>query len=569
MKSQTIVIGLDGATFDVIQPLLDAGRLPNLARLKTEGTSGKLRSVMHPESPQAWSSFLTGTNPGKHGIFGFTRRMANRYEWKVNTANDRSGPDIAEILNGQKKRVCLFNMPLTYPPRPIDGVIVSGMGTPGLDSDFTYPSELKQKLLKTLGEETWVEAEAMNKTPLEYLHALHQSIDRTLNVSKFLLQQYPDLDLYVLVFMAADRVQHFYWNYVDPHYPDYETDAPQELREAINGIYEHLDQAVGHLINDREDWNIIVMSDHGGGPFYRMVNLNRWLEQEGYLKFRDDGTSTTNHHKSDKFHYLKMSYRFFRQHVVPRLNRSHRELLRKLVPHAAMERLRGYRRNPTLHKINWAQTRAYAEGRSGDIYLNLVGREPQGIVLPEERRQLLLELSAKLLALKDPMTREAVVSQVYQGEKLFSGPYVEQSPDLLVEWQNWHYYSYDLFTEEKTIFGDPTYWESGKLRLTGNHRPNGILLMKGQPIKTGQRIDDAGIIDLAPTLLYMVGASIPKEMDGKVLLQAFKSKQQGLEPPKYYHHYSHEVKHETGQTDYTEAEATAIKDRLRDLGYLD
>jgi predicted AlkP superfamily phosphohydrolase/phosphomutase len=116
MKNQTLVIGLDGATFDVALPLIETGHLPNLAHLKAEGTWGNLRSVMHPESAQAWSSFLTGTNPGRHGIFGFTRRAVDSYNWLVNTSNNRVGPDIAEVLAQQGKQAGLFNVPLTYPP---------------------------------------------------------------------------------------------------------------------------------------------------------------------------------------------------------------------------------------------------------------------------------------------------------------------------------------------------------------------------------------------------------------------------------------------------------------------
>jgi predicted AlkP superfamily phosphohydrolase/phosphomutase len=565
MKRQTLVIGLDGATFDIIDPLIEAGRLPNIARFKAEGAWGRLRSVMHPESPQAWSSFLTGTNPGKHGILDFTRRTMDSYDWRVNTANDRLGPDVSEILAQQGLRAGLFNVPLTYPPRPTDGFVVSGMGTPGFDSDFTHPLELKKELLEAFGQDVWIEEEIPGKTPLEYLDALHRSIERTLQLGEFLLRRFPNLDLYVLVFMASDRVQHFFWNYVDPHYPDYVADAPQELKNSINGIYEHLDQAVGQLVEGREDWNIIVMSDHGGGPFYQMVDLNRWLEREGYLRFLDVESAAQGNRAGSG---LRSAYRFFRRHVAPKLSRRQRQFLRKLMPQAAMNRLRGYRHNPTLNRVDWSRTRAYAQGAYGRIFLNMAGREPQGIVRPEEREQLLDEIRTKLLALKGPLTDKRVIHRIYGREELFQGPFLNQAPELLVEWHKWQYHTRDSFAAQDSVFSDPPYWQFSQLKHTGNHRLNGIFLMKGGVINSDCEIEGAQIVDLAPTLLYVLGASIPREMDGKILMQAFRPEIRERYPA-IYAESSADSERPFETEIYTEQEEAAVRERLRQLGYVD
>ena len=566
--SQFMVIGLDGATFDIIHPLIEAGRLPNLARLKVEGAWGNLRSVMHPESPQAWSSFLTGVNPGKHGVFGFTRQIAGSYDRQVNTSNTRAGPDIAEILAQQGKRVGLFNVPLTYPPHPTNGFVVSGMGTPGLDSDFVYPPELKKELLQAFGRDVWVEPKILDKTPLEYLDALHRSIDRTLGISEFLLQRFAALDFYVLVFMASDRVQHFYWHYSDHQHPDYVADAPQELKYAINGIYEHLDRAVGQLLIGREDWNVVVMSDHGGGPFYRTVNLNRWLEKEGYLRFLN-GSSATNGRQTDKFQYLKTAYRFYCQRIAPGLSHHPREALRKLVPQVVIDRLQGYRHNPTLSKIDWSQTQAYAEGSYGRIFLNIAGREPGGIVSFEEREQLLTKIGAKLLALKDPLSHERVIDRVYRSEELFEGPFVDEAPDLLIEWRNWQHHTRDSFVDRGVVFSPPDYWQFSKLRHTANHRLHGILLMRGEAIQEGKELTGAEIIDLAPTFLYLIGAKIPETMDGKVLLQAINPEVRRRYQPGNYSMSSNERERPSAGENYTEEEAEIVKQQLRELGYID
>lgn len=565
MNSQTLIIGLDGATFDIIHPLIKAGRLPNLARLKEEGTWGILNSIMPPESAPAWSSFLTGTNPGKHGVFGFTHRMPESYEWQMTTSNDRSEPDIADILSGQGKTVGLFNIPLTYPTHPVNGFIVSGMGTPGLDSDFTCPAELRTELLAKFGQEAWIEERVGQKRPLEYLDALHRSIDRTLHIGEFLLQRFPTLDMYTIVFMASDRVQHFYWDYIDPQYPGYVAQAPKELEEAINSVYEHLDQAVGQLISDKQGWNIIVLSDHGGGPFYRMVNLNLWLEKEGYLKFLDNRSAARA--QPAKTRYLKSIYRFFWQHIAPKISRENKVRLRNLLPRRIRNTLKSHRHHPTLDRVDWSQTRAYAEGTYGRIFLNLAGREPSGTVPPEDKEQILAEIRAKLLKLQDTETGEPAVERVYLREELFQGPFADHGPDLFIVWRKWRYHVREHFVEATTVFSDPPSWQSSKLRHTGNHRPEGILLMRGEAINKGHEIKDATITDLAPTLLYLLGADIPQTVDGQVLLAAIEPQSREKHPPSYSAFAGD--KDQYRQKDYTKGEESLMKDRLRELGYLD
>jgi predicted AlkP superfamily phosphohydrolase/phosphomutase len=397
------------------------------------------------------------------------------------------------------------------------------------------------------------------------LRALHRSIDRTLQLGKFLLQRFPTLDLYVFVFMASDRVQHFYWNYVDRQYPDYVADAPQELKGAISAVYEHLDQAVGELTSGREDWNIMVMSDHGGGPFYRMVNLNRWLEREGYLRFLD-ASSATKDKQTVRLCYLRSAYRFFHQHIASALSHRQKDTLRKLVPQAVMSKLRGYRHNPMLSKIDWSRTQAYAQGAYGRIFLNIAGREPQGIVSFEKRKELLDEISAKLLTLRDPLADETVVEHVYRREELFQGPFVDHAPDLLIVWRGWRYHTKDTFANDVAIFSNPPYWRSGKLRHTGNHRIDGLLLIQGEMVNKHCEIKGAEIVDLAPTLLYLLGATIPDTMDGKVLIQAVEPGIRLRYPPRYG--TLGEASRSEGE-DYTDREEIAVRERLRGLGYVD
>jgi predicted AlkP superfamily phosphohydrolase/phosphomutase len=564
----TLVVGLDGATFDVMQPLLEAGRLPTLSCLKAAGVWGTLESVVPPESAQAWSSFLTGNNPGRHGILGFTRRVPGQVDRELSTSRHRAGPDLSELLSRQGKRVGLFNVPLTYPPRPTAGFTISGMGTPGLEAQFAEPPELREELLREFGDRLSVDPDAVGMGPEAYLDELHASIDRTSAVGSYLLDRFAPLDVAVVVFMAADRVQHFFWHQSEVADPLRATDGELCNLTAISEIYEHLDAAVGRLIEHREGWHAVVLSDHGAGPIHRLVHLNRWLAGEGYLRFRDPpggpGRTLSTLARSP----VLGLYRAYARRLKPTIPRRYRGWLRRHVPAGVLRRVRGYRHSPVLAEIDWQRTQAYALGGYGCIALNLIGRDAQGCVPEAERERLVAEIADRLMDLRDPEPGRPAVARVWRSEELYWGPFADRAPELVVEWRDPSYHVARTRAAKGPVFGHPSRWQFSELFHSGNHRRHGVLLMHGPGIRQGRRITGSRLFDMAPTLMYLTGASVPTGLDGIVLEDAFTA--EALERRPVAYHKSEGGSGIPGDVPgLSDGEESALRDRLKALGYLE
>jgi predicted AlkP superfamily phosphohydrolase/phosphomutase len=563
-SGKVLVIGLDGATFDLMKPWAAEGYLPTLAGLMEEGAHAPLRSVMQPISPQAWSSFLTGKNPGKHGVFGFTsERIEGKYSWRPCTSRTRRGAALWDILGSHKLRSGFFFVPLTYPPPAIDGVLIGGLGTPGPRSQFTYPPELKERLAATSGLERILEPAITGRTAVQYVRDLLESIEWQTQIVTTLMKA-EDLDLTVVVYGQSDRAQHFFWKQMDDTYPGHDPNEPAETRGAIKAIYQKLDQAIAEfrqLVSP--ETTVIVMSDHGAGPYYRDFYLNNWLAQEGLLSYRQ-GTD------------------LFTSNLVPRAGRNAVRWARRALP----RQVRGYLRpivqggslsglwatmnSPDTLGIDWEHTKVYSVGAYGNLMLNQRGREPLGTVEPgSESTQLLAELTRKLLALEDPETGKPVVEAVYHPEDLFQGPYVDNAPDLLLQLRDGAYHvKPGSVAKSGDIFGLTNRFKSVPLDHSGIHRLYGVMLAYGPAIRNGTEMTDVEIIDLAPTILHLLGLPIPDDMDGKVLTEMLNAAYQASHPLHHVEAPSETISGEDQSDGYSAEEAAEIEERLKSLGYL-
>ena len=232
-----------------------------------------MRSTIPPVSPLAWSSFATGTNPGQHGIYGFLSRKPGTYDWYPVSANMRRGITWWDWASRNGCTVGVFNVPMTYPPESIPGgYMVSGMGVPDVDVQFALPKTLQRDLLRRFKPEQLVEQPVSLYNGDTFLDYLLQSVDDYLQVTNYLLARYPDTDLLCSVLTATDRVQHFYWRQME------DPAAPARQRTAIEQLYRRVDAVLGELIERYPDRTIIVMSDHGSGPYRHLVSMNQWLE---------------------------------------------------------------------------------------------------------------------------------------------------------------------------------------------------------------------------------------------------------------------------------------------------
>lgn len=542
MASRVVCVGLDAATFDLLQPWIDQKRLPTLALLMKHGASGILHSTLHPTTPTAWVTFQTGTNPGRHGIFDFSELRIDRPNRPVNATTYRGTP-FWKLANDRGLRVGILNMFATYPPIPVNGFIVSGRDTPP-GSIHTYPPDLATRLRKSFSYQVDIDPaqrpDLKNVSQDEFLGLLHSCLDARIEATKYLFEKYAP-DLFIALFTETDVVQHFFWHAIDPNHPLYTPEQADRYSNAILSVYQKLDELLswfaGHL--DENDY-FLVVSDHGAGPWYKQVNLNAWLAQNGYLTILDD-TSKSG----------------------PLVELKHRLL--SFLPLNLRLWVRRRRRRGSLYEIlpvDWSRTRAYAIGKFGNIFLNLLGREPRGIVRETEYEALRESICQKLEAWRNPFTGEPLVKRAYRKEEIYTADDLYYAPDIIIEWQDYRYLAVRSPFDQLGLFCDPPSYYN-QVPQSGSHTPRGVLVVKGPGIRAGAMNIDAHIIDIAPTILHLCGLPVPSHMEGNVIAELF-------EQPPQIEQTVYEVTKQSlaSRVVYGEDEMKAIEDRLKSLGYM-
>jgi predicted AlkP superfamily phosphohydrolase/phosphomutase len=566
-RTKTLIIGLDGATFDLIKPWADEGQLPTLARLMQEGSYGILHSTIPPLSVPAWPSFFTGKNPGKHGMFRFIQRVDGEYRWQIFSAANLRTPTLWDVLTAGRRRSGFFYVPGTYPARPLNGLMLSGFA-PGIDSDCTYPIDLKNELVARFGRENVMEEWRLltgRRGPLEFLHAMLKAVDNQANVVAYCVER-NELDVVAAVFTQSDATQHLFWRYMDESHPMYEDAESDEVKNGILLVFQRLDSAVGRLLDIAgDDVTVLIMSDHGHGPFHKYFYLNSWLAEQGLLTYQEAQRKDASPSKAlTKYMYLGIQRA--RKILPGRL----RQALRKASQKGVLSKVRSIGLNPLTTLVDWNRTRAYSMGH--EIYLNLAGREPQGTVQPgEEAESLLQDISRRLTNLKDPETGAPVVQRIYRREELYYGPTAHKSADLVV-FCHANYAIPDHFEKKNgLLFERPEIDKQGlAICALHNSQVEGILITHGPNVKTGQRIEEASIMDLAPTVLYLSGLPIPQDMDGKVLTEIFTDSHLRANPVVFTERGQDPIPQlETVQTFYSDEEREELEARLRGLGYIE
>jgi predicted AlkP superfamily phosphohydrolase/phosphomutase len=363
-KPRVLVIGLDGATLDLICPWVASGRLPHLARFMEKGSSGKLKSTMPPISPTAWSSFMTGKNPGKHGVFDFTVRDFQNYGTRVTLRP--SEPTLWGALSAQGRRVCVVNVPQTYPPERVNGYMVTGLGTPS-QCTFTYPTELTESLRKE-NYRFNLNASLRRDGAAAFIEDVYRVAGIVTDTALRLMSQL-DWDFSMVVLRLTDEIPHYFWHWMDESHPAHRS-ADTFHSEAILRCYQKADELVGKLMAAvaDEETTVLVMSDHGFGPLYKDVYLNEWLRQQGYLSLHRRPTPRA------------LFTRFLQRLGLTRTQVGH--ALARWGLHWLRGRLRDglgawadlFPQDSNLHVnelVDWNRTRAYSVGYIGQIYVNL------------------------------------------------------------------------------------------------------------------------------------------------------------------------------------------------------
>lgn len=556
MNNRISIIGLDGATFRLILPLVNKGKLPTLEGMMQKGSWGELKSTIHPLSPQAWASFMTGKNPGKHGIFEFIEHKPHSYDLYYVNGGFVHGKKLWEILSEKGKRVCVINVPFTYPPVKVNGYLISGLDAPGPHSDFCYPPELLDEVVRKFGEYQ-LRQHPYGATPESFLGKIFEQFDYILKIAKYLKAK-ESWDMFMVVFESTDLVQHFYWHYAFPEEFGIQPTDKKELKEAIFSVYERIDNGLAELLAlcDKEE-TVIVMSDHGFSPCRKIIFMDNWLHQNGYLAYCNE-----EHKQYNLMRTLHLSYqRYFPNRL--------KGLITSLLP-GLKDKVRSYL---TTAPIDWKRTKAFSLGiDSTNIYINVNGKFPDGTVQDgKEYEELRNEIKDRLEGFIDPDTKEKIVQRVYKREELFYGDCIEKAPDLLVTWKDFEYNTRRGYGKEgdgligsSLEFSDVSSYST--LQKSGTHHLKGIFISKGPVIKNMDSLEGARIIDLAPTILYLLGEDIPDDMDGKVLAEIIDDDFLTKHPVRYS---SSGVKEDVSDIKYSEEEEKYIKDKLKGLGYIE
>jgi predicted AlkP superfamily phosphohydrolase/phosphomutase len=555
MANRVLIVGIDGGTLDIVEPLVHSGKLPNLAKLMTSGTSGRLTSVFPPITSPAWSAFLTGKNPGKHGVFDFKKSKRGIMEVPVNATDIKTDP-LWRLLTRAGKTCCFLNVPMTFPPEPVTGAMVSGIPCPPTPIQ-TFPAELAHEL-DALGYRVYTKKSYYQLEKLDFVEDVLETTQRQAKAALYLMRKL-NWDLFMVVFMGSDWLQHFFWKYWDPQHPHFSA-AEATKYNTIPRFYELIDKIAGELMHEAgEATTTFVVSDHGFGPLHKHVYINNWLM---------------------KLHLLRMK----RQKVTVRLisallNRTGlsvekiANLSMKYVPKPLMQRLPDSLFDDfnaffaklslapffNVEDVEWSDTKAYCAGHIGQIWVNLKARNPNGIVKGDEYEPLREHIIARLHELTDPSDGGKVVTDVFRREEVYSGPYTSQGPDILFVMREMRYLAWEGIQHGDSIFVDPDNLSSG------SHRLEGMLIAGGHGIMHDRKPLGSNLVDILPTVLHILDVPIPEDTDGRCLTDIFDSSSEFAKRP---------IRFETQQTsksvnfEWSPEDKKIVEQKLRDLGYV-
>ncbi|MFZ1406023.1 MAG: alkaline phosphatase family protein, partial [Anaerolineae bacterium] len=538
-----------------ILPWVAQGKLPAMAQVLARGAWGQLRSTVPPMTGPAWTTFATGANPARHSIYDWVYREPGTYNFVPATAANRRLPSLWSLLGAAGRRVAVVNVPMTFPPEPVNGLLISGLPTPSKQVTFTHPPELAQEIERITGNYILYPdpGQAYSDAGVDaFLARLYQTTETRIKLVENLRGR-EAWDFFMVVFNGTDTVQHAMWKFMSPAHPLHDPAKAAKYGDAILAFYQFLDRWLATQIASLPpDTVLMLMSDHGFGPFHKFIHVNNWLREQGFLAIKPAWRA-------------RLKYAAFRAGFSPMA--VYDLLMRLGLGSLKREVVRGQGQGLlrtlflSFDDVDWPATRAYSLGNIGQIRLNVTGREPQGCVAPgREYEQVREEIMARLRLLTDPSTGEAVVDEIYPREELYRGPYLEDAPDIVFLPKRLEYFGFGEYE-----FGSHRVIEAMRRGISGTHRMNGIFAALGEPVQPGVEISGATLADLAPTILHLLGQPIPAAMDGRVLIQALRGPLAAQTPQVVD---TPAPVSTTGAFTLSAADEAAISERLRGLGYV-
>ena len=537
---RVLCLGMDGADYGLVGELLQQGRLPTLAGIIRDGAYGPLRSTAPAATPTAWSSFLTGLNPARHGIFNFSTN-ANRAPSRLESARSRSGVPLWRTLGAAGVRSAFVTVPFTFPAEEMDGIIVSGYGGPPepqiVPASAAAAIQARHPGLVTahhpMRERWWEDFD-------RYARLLVEHVGQIESVCEQCFELEPDLGVLVVDFMSTDFAGHLGYARLDPNHPAHD---PGSCGDELVQVYEAVDAACGRLIDAArerfgEEPTVLMMSDHGMKPMYWVFHLNRWLEQHGHLRYR---ARSLQRAKGTRLRSLAG--------VDQRLARTSGLYTRiadaiPFVPKAAADR--------AFADIDFPRTRAYSFATGGQVYL---GESSGAIADPALAERIATELEAE----RHPETGEQML-RVLRKPDIYHGPHIDRAPDLIV-------LSIDerIHVDSLRRSGTPaievhdTLDPENAYGYSGHHGIDGILGARGPGIRPGRVPEGSGIVQMAATIMRLHGIEADG-LDGPPIDAILAGEGDAV-------HVAAQATDGSDEGVYSADEEAGILERLRDLGY--
>ncbi|MBN2053294.1 alkaline phosphatase family protein [bacterium] len=540
-QPKLIVLGLDGASFNILLPLVEAGHMPGLGKVLERGVWGNLASVIPPVTAPAWASFMTGCLPGRHGVHGFECYIPGTSTKQWVDSRVIKIKKLWHWINRGDLTTGVINMPITYPAESLNGYLISGFLTPLNAATPCFPPEILDEVTASVGEYI-INVPVMDEKPSNPQHGrdlmkrLMAAAETRFRAMEFLMAHRP-VDALICVYMLLDKWQHLFGALLDPECA-HAVRGARLTREELIAPYRQIDDfitAVTERLGD--DSHLLIVSDHGFGGLKRTFFLNNWLEEQGFLRLKS--------------------------------GRVMRRLIQRL-------HTRGDDRNhPVLHGrifredlgdlIDWSTTRAYCgDVFTQGVFVNLKGRESSGIVAPgADYDRVCEELRSRLLDIRDGITGRPFVNTVHRTSELYPRADLRDAPDLFVEIDE-----YATIISPTYLFRERGHHVRDNHEPIGYHRKQGVFIGIGPAFAPARDVQGLRIIDMCPLILHLLGVPIPFGLDGSLPEAVLDAGWLSNHPARYDHTDISASGYDNGAT-MTPEQAREIHDRLRGLGYLD
>jgi predicted AlkP superfamily phosphohydrolase/phosphomutase len=526
-KPKVLVVGLDGATWDVLLPMID--KLPTIAGLLRRGASGRLRSCIPPVTAPAWKCYSTGKNPGKLGVYYQVMiDFANRRQELANSGSFHS-LDMWDYMGAAGQRVAIINMPTTFPPKPVNGIMVTGPYSN--HTGYTYPPELEDSL-RARGYRLFVDELLMSDQKEACIDEVINVMESRFDLAKEIISD-GDVDFLHVTIFHIDTIQHFLWG------------TPEMDRAWVA-----IDRFLGELLDViPKECYVVLMSDHGFGEARETFYISTWMRNEGYLVLRPVIKLIDWMHKvgitQDSIYWL--------------LNRTGLLHITKKMPKGLLRRV-GYTlptKEGTVtsdnlqHIVDWERSRVIPTANM--IYLN-----PH----LNDREELIQELVQRLKQLRLPGDNGAVVEDIWRREDLYHGDYIDKAFDLFLVPRPGVFVSHKLKQDPDPFSPKESAWKA-------QHALEGIFLISGPGVCVDHKLDGISIMDIAPTVMHLMELDIPDDMDGRVILEAFDKNSPIVKCQPRYQIVDGSLADTAEKPPVKQQDDAVIIERLRGLGYIE